>query len=513
MSERVVTAERQSAQPTSGAVLQRRCACGQPIMAGGECAACRKKRVERERSGRLQRRAVTDHAPEVAPPIVYDVLRSPGRPLDEGTRGFMESRFGHDFSGVRVHTDARAGQSARAVNAHAYTVGQDVVFGVGQYRPRTSAGQRLLAHELAHTVQQENTPSLMRSDLQVAPASNIYEQQADRAADSVAQGKPVPPDLSPATAPAVQRACGAAAIGTPAGCTPLTSDPVGELILFTPNCDTFVSPAEQTRVEEFADSVTATDKVKVHGFASLDGPADYNDHLSCARALTAAGILRARGIAPGQIEVFKHGEVAGPPAERRSVVLERDPATSRPIVPQLIPSIAAGPTPGVCGVMDFVTRWQISRNASPRGGFVVQDLTITWDNRDCAGNEVPDATGKVSPLHYFEAWRVLPGSTTFDAADGDTDHFVWVNDDPSGCTTDRVTFTGVARYHDDVAVADMPAHMTRFNSNTFAGGLRASLTDPALGGNVSRPVDHSLRFSWDCCPCQSSLTVVEQHTP
>ena len=71
----------------------------------------------------------------------------------------MESRFGHDFSQVRVHTDTRAAESARAVNARAYTVGRNVVFGSGQYAPGSGEGQRLLAHELTHVVQQSATAS------------------------------------------------------------------------------------------------------------------------------------------------------------------------------------------------------------------------------------------------------------------------------------------------------------------------------------------------------------------
>ena len=92
--------------------------------------------------------------PDVAPPVVHEVLRSPGRPLDDATRGFMESRFNHDFSGVRVHSDSRAAESARAVNALAYTVGNHVAFDHGQYAPGTTTGRGLLAHELAHVVQQ-----------------------------------------------------------------------------------------------------------------------------------------------------------------------------------------------------------------------------------------------------------------------------------------------------------------------------------------------------------------------
>jgi hypothetical protein len=107
----------------------------------------------------LQRHAAQHHAePAMVPPIVHEVLRSPGQLLDPATRAFMEPRFGHDFSHVRVHTDARAAESARAINALAYTVGRDVVFGAGQYTPRTAASKRLLAHELTHVVQQANVP-------------------------------------------------------------------------------------------------------------------------------------------------------------------------------------------------------------------------------------------------------------------------------------------------------------------------------------------------------------------
>jgi hypothetical protein len=98
---------------------------------------------------------------------VSEVLRSPGQPLDTATRAFMEPRFGRDFSGVRVHTDAKAEESARAVSARAYAVGSNVVFGIGQYAPRTAAGNRLIAHELAHVVQQSfdlGAPHIQRAE-------------------------------------------------------------------------------------------------------------------------------------------------------------------------------------------------------------------------------------------------------------------------------------------------------------------------------------------------------------
>src|SRR5205085_6003987 len=99
-------------------------------------------------------------APQPAPPVVREVLRAPGRPLDAAERSLMEARFGHDFSRVRVHTDARAAESAQSVNALAYTVGRNVVFATGQYRPATSPGRQLLAHELVHTIQQSSSSTV-----------------------------------------------------------------------------------------------------------------------------------------------------------------------------------------------------------------------------------------------------------------------------------------------------------------------------------------------------------------
>ncbi len=81
---------------------------------------------------------------------------SGGQPLDDGTRAFMESRFGHDFSHVRVHTATSASESARSIDALAYTVDRDVVFAAGKYAPHSNEGRRLLAHELTHVVQQSS---------------------------------------------------------------------------------------------------------------------------------------------------------------------------------------------------------------------------------------------------------------------------------------------------------------------------------------------------------------------
>jgi len=150
----------------------------------------------------LTRKEVSDtsvHETAGAPPLVDEVLSSGGgQPLDESTRSFMESRFGHDFSRVRVHTDERAAESARSVNALAYTAGQDVVFGRGQYEPGTNEGKKLLAHELTHVVQQKMESVSARSapdGLSIGDPSDSLEQAADLAATSVVSGSPVPPEV------------------------------------------------------------------------------------------------------------------------------------------------------------------------------------------------------------------------------------------------------------------------------------------------------------------------------
>jgi hypothetical protein len=223
-------------------------------------------------------------------------------------------------------------------------------------------------------------------------------------------------------------------------------------------------------------------------------------------------VLIVNDIDMSQIDTIQHGPTPGPAGQRRSVVLERVPNLSRPTTPQLRPVIDQAPTPGNCGIMRFVIHWEISRNSNAlNGGFVIQDITFTWRNVNCSGVEVPDGTGKLSPLHYFEAWRFLPGTRNIAPADGNVDIFQWANDDPTGCTVDNVRINAVARYHDNVST--LPAHMIRNNPATFANNLQSSTTDPAVAGSVSRPVQHQLQFHWNCCPCSSSPTVVDSHTP
>ncbi|MGH7496701.1 MAG: DUF4157 domain-containing protein [bacterium] len=177
-------------RPGQSGILQRKCACGGAAGMSGECAECSNKKrsglqtklkvnepgdIYEQEADRVAdqvlatpaHHAVSGAPPRIqrfagqptgqmdaAPASVDQALASPGRPLEPALRQDMEQRFGYDFSRVRVHSGTDAEQSAQDVNAHAYTVGHDIVFGAGRFAPQTHQGRRLLAHELTHFVQQ-----------------------------------------------------------------------------------------------------------------------------------------------------------------------------------------------------------------------------------------------------------------------------------------------------------------------------------------------------------------------
>lgn len=176
----------QSFTPVQSGVLQRKYAGASTPGSTGEREECREKKLQL-RLGNLPAPSSNNHQPETAsqvPPIVHEVLRLPGQPLDAATRDFMEPRFGYDFSQVRVHTDAKAVASARAVDAAAYTVGQQIV--LGSATSFHSIGYRkILAHELAHTIQQGNGDGPNSFEYKVAPADDVSEREAQAAATAV----------------------------------------------------------------------------------------------------------------------------------------------------------------------------------------------------------------------------------------------------------------------------------------------------------------------------------------
>ncbi|WP_273704931.1 DUF4157 domain-containing protein [Candidatus Accumulibacter cognatus] len=122
-----------------------------------------------------------------APGVEQAIQRSlgHGQPLESGVRTRMESAFGADFSGVRVHTHAEADTLSRALSARAFTTGKDIFFGQGEYNPQSSAGRETLAHELTHVLQQGG--STIQAELSVSQPDHPCEQEADRVARAVMQ--------------------------------------------------------------------------------------------------------------------------------------------------------------------------------------------------------------------------------------------------------------------------------------------------------------------------------------
>lgn len=183
----------QSFTTANSGVLQRKCACGESSSGiKGECEGCDKQKLSLQRSALNSERSTPDS--DGVRSIVQDVLHSRGEPLNAETRAFMEPRFGHDFANVRVHTDSRASQSAAGLNALAYTSGSNIVFGDQQYAPQTSAGSKLIAHELAHVIQQS---SQAQDDF---AGRDDLEREAQVAADGLDSAGV--PEISAGAAPA-----------------------------------------------------------------------------------------------------------------------------------------------------------------------------------------------------------------------------------------------------------------------------------------------------------------------
>ncbi|MEH2048251.1 eCIS core domain-containing protein [Nostoc sp.] len=142
----------------------------------GSCSECEKKEIQRKGEGDVS---------SVPDGFEAAMQRSgSGQPLDQGTRSFMKSRFGQDFSDVKVHTDSAAAAASQQIQAQAFTTGRDIYFGRGRYQPQVTEGKRLLAHELTHVVQQTGA---IQAKFDVNLPGDIYEQQADQIASEVIQ--------------------------------------------------------------------------------------------------------------------------------------------------------------------------------------------------------------------------------------------------------------------------------------------------------------------------------------
>ena len=228
-----------------------------------KCPGCNKGiKIGKEDEEKLHKKEASGSTHEATSELESRIsaIRGGGQPLDPASRAFYEPRFGADFSHVRIHTGAHAAESARALNAQAFTVRKDVVFASGQYQPESYASKKLLAHELTHVIQQSGGHS---------SGVNL-----------------------------LRRACGPQEIGiTPENCD-LESKPLGERrYLFNVNCDDF-APGEALRLQHDLALLPPGTSVSILGAASSDGDRRFNEALSCARARTAEAAIRTSPTAP-----------------------------------------------------------------------------------------------------------------------------------------------------------------------------------------------------------------------
>jgi hypothetical protein len=248
-----------------------------------------------------------------------------GRPLEPHVRAFFEPRFGHDFGSVRVHTDARADRSARQVDALAFTVGGNVVFRDGVYAPQSTAGRRLLAHELTHVVQQG-----------AAAAFGVAQPAADAHRLRVQRACPKAPTGIGATPPA-ERCIRGEAIAER-----------GDVFLYCQDSTEFVSPYQEEQFAKLVARAPFASVIAVHGNASVEGPGrEYNYNLACRRALDMVRRLRAAGIGV-PIAFYSHGPTRayGEAGQNRNVVV-------RAFYPRVAKSLSIVSWINPSGLLDF----------------------------------------------------------------------------------------------------------------------------------------------------------------
>ncbi len=266
-----------------------------------KCQACEEeeKHVHRKESNMTE-----THSSEELNAYVNS-LGSKGQAMPHQEQQFFESRFGYNFSGVRLHTDSVAAKSAQSINALAYTSGNNIVFNSGQYSPETDSGKKLMAHELTHVVQQGSaTGKIQRlGDLSQVP---------------------------------------------PMACPVAASSPSAAVVtnLF-PLSSSTLSAAQKANIASFV--VTwrtggGTDRIRVDGYASTPGADRFNWTLSCNRALAVVKELKDNGVPAGMIDIFANGETSefGAQANNQAANIS---TTAAPASPTPTPPTPTPPTP------------------------------------------------------------------------------------------------------------------------------------------------------------------------
>jgi len=372
-------------------------------------------------------------------PIVGDVINSPGQPLDLQTREFMEARFGHDFSKIRVHTDERAALSAAALDAHAYTVGSHIVFAQGLYHPRSSSGRTLVAHELVHAIQQSCAGcgmALQREGGQTSTGSSApLETVAGRIANlALRVGQmPVQQDL-PAQGPVLtvvrDRLSGEIFVGLNTGFPPQLTEAVrsrieahrlqisrGQVTVIHT-----VAPGTHSEINALNQAVLARQQRtgRVVAEAEFSGFELHNVWLAGrARRLTAAPRCEhcgpiTRGVTvtqsvfaaeSAQVERARASQIPASPVSGRSGSAPSAPAGGvRPGAQETIPQASTARTTATIGTPDM-TPVQVG-GPSARGigvgagvtlGFQGANIILNWVNDEIQRGRVREALTRVEP--------------------------------------------------------------------------------------------------------------------
>jgi len=291
-----------------------------------KCSAC-----EEDDEAKIQRKPLSSvgGVPLQSPAHVHSAINSGGRPLDAETRNFFEPRFGYDLGSVRIHTGDRAEQSANAIVAKAYTLGSNLVFGSGEYQPHSESGRRLIAHELAHIMQQ-GTGKIQELQRQQAEESATEDRSAPSRSTVISEAEVCPPSEGMT-------------------CTPATNSPdaVTNSIAFSQN-EHMLNRRQQEEIEAAAASWNDAGRlgtVRIDGYASAEGECSYNWELSCRRAQSVATVLEhpadSLGVPSVSIELFAHGEGnefgSALPENRKATISM--PVASMPVAPP--PSLPA----------------------------------------------------------------------------------------------------------------------------------------------------------------------------
>jgi outer membrane protein OmpA-like peptidoglycan-associated protein len=425
-------------------------------------------------------------------------LAGGGRPLPRSTRSFFESRMGHDFEHVRIHNDAHADQLARSVNARAFTRANHLVFRLGEYQPDTASGRHLLAHELAHTVQQGVSPSAIQN----AATQNSSFQGTVAPANSVM--------------PAIQRVCEVTTPPSDMTCPPATTSVgSGTPIMFGQDSNTIAATDLPTlwAIAAAWHSGGGVDVLRIDGFASCDGPASHNWRLSCNRAEAVRAELEipsdgSPGVDPAFIEIVANGETnlfsATSLAPNRRVIISSGgtpppgPACSLTITgpddvdhycaayttPNDSPSCPAFPAPTIVltatGAAPTATlTWRISRGgalASIVGASTGSSVTIKGDAASGAQSDVTVqvSDGSCTTTHFLTVRE--PSSLTLAEVKANTTTSV----------SDTVTYTvrdqfgnpmGANICWDETITQCRNSHSTPFRFGDSPTGAAGTVTD------------------------------------